>query len=821
MPRLPEFFRRPAIVFAVLLTAFAAWAAADWYSSSPEGALRAATYVGRTSCITCHAAEAAAWTGSHHDLAMGVATDESVLGDFNDVEFTHLDERTRFFRDGKRFMVTAEGPDGEYHDYEVAYTFGVHPLQQYMVKFPDGRVQVLRVSWDVERKKWFYVAPIDVANERIPAGDPFHWTGFAQNWNTMCAECHVTDYHKNYDLATNTYNSKYGEIDVSCEACHGPGSVHVELANSRSLFWDREVGYGLTNTLKNVSNAREVNTCAPCHSRRSMIHPEYHAGDNFLDHFQPSLIQSGLYHADGQILDEVFEYGSYTQSRMYREGVKCTDCHDAHSLELKFEGNRLCAQCHQPGKYDGAGHHHHVNAAAGAPETQCVTCHMPTTVYMGIDARRDHNIRVPRPDLTVQIGTPNVCNRCHTEPAEDAKWASEMVVKWYGDKRPDDPHFGLALHAAQQGQPQSDDLIRSLLRRRETPEIVRATAVELLAASPTAESLQMRLDALEDPSPLVRMAAVQAFPLDAISANIRDLADMLNDPVRVVRLAAASLLASNAGELIAAGFRPALDRAVQEYREGQQSQLDRAEANRNLGSLSFELGDVVAAIDSFRTAIRQQPSRTQLRTELSQILAAMAEDPAQQGAFQKVNGSPEEIRQLREEEVKLLERDAKLLPGDAGPHFQRGRLLVLLKRDEEAVGSFREATRLAPNNYEYWMWLALICERLEQWEEGVAALKRMSQLRPEAPEWRGLRQRFLETVRRQNAEGESASPGTTVEAAGNADRAPADGARVDGAPAAEAPSADAPAVDSAPPIGTVPPVTPGGQKEVQPEEREP
>jgi tetratricopeptide (TPR) repeat protein len=767
-------FRRPAIGFALLVTAFAAWAAADWYVSAPADALAKAHYVGRASCIECHQAEAASWTGSHHDRAMELATDESVLGNFADATFTRFDETTRFFRDGKKFMVNAEGPDGEYHDYEVKYTFGIHPLQQYMVEFPDGRVQVLRVSWDVDKKEWFYVAPMDVPNERIPAGDPFHWTGFAQNWNTMCAECHVTNYQKNYDLATDSYHSEYSEIDVSCETCHGPGSVHVDLAQGRSLFWDRRLRYGLTNSLKNASNERQVNTCAPCHSRRSMIHPDYRAGDNFLDHFQPSLIQEGIYHADGQILDEVFEYGSFTQSKMFHEGVKCTDCHDAHSLELKYEGNRLCAQCHQPGKYDGAGHHHHVNAAIGAPETQCVTCHMPTTVYMGIDARRDHSIRVPRPDLTVQLGTPNVCNRCHTEASEDATWASETIVKWYGEKRPDDPHYGVALHAANRREPQGEDLLRRILNRKETPEIVRATAVELLAGYATEESFDMRRDALSDPSALVRAAAVRAFPNDALARLVLEIGEKLNDPVRIVRLAAATLLAANARQLAGTEFRRALEKAVEEYRAGQLAQLDRAESNRNLGNLSYELGDSVAAVESFRTAIRQQPTRTQLRTELSQILAAMAEDPEQADAWKKVGGSQEEIRLLREEEVNLLVRDAKLLPGEAGPHFHRGRLLVLLKRDQEALAAFRKACRLAPNDYDCWLWLALLCERLEQWEEGVQALQHMAKLRPEADDWKGLRFRFIETIRKQEAgapETPSEQP-PAVDAAARVEQAP-------------------------------------------------
>jgi len=788
MPLSTSLWRRPATGFAVLLTAFAAWATADWYLASPASALADAHYVGRASCVKCHQAEAEAFHDSDHDRAMDLATDETVLGDFNNAQFTRYDETARFFRDGQKFMVNAEGPDGKYRDYEVKYTFGVRPLQQYMVEFPDGRVQVLRVSWDVRNKKWFYVAPVDAAEERLEPGDPLHWTGLAQNWNTMCAECHVTDYHKNYDLASNTYKSTYKEIDVSCETCHGPGSVHVALAESKSLFWDRKLGYGLTNSLKGASNRRQVETCAPCHSRRTIIHADYRAGDAYLDHFEPSLLAGSLYHSDGQILDEVYEWGSFTQSKMYHKGVRCTDCHDAHSLRLKFNGNRMCAQCHQPGKYDGAGHHHHPNAAAGAAETQCVTCHMPTSVYMGIDERRDHSLHVPRPDLTVKLGTPNVCNRCHAKPEEDAQWAADAVVKWYGAKRPDDPHFAPALHAAQRGDPEGGALLRRIIRREQTPEIVRATAVELLGRYGSAEDGEARRDAIADPSPLVRAAALRASTEEFLGVSeelkqlraeprrdvhavereaelprlfaelVQDVAPKLDDRVRSVRLAAANLLVANAEQLANSPFGRALHEAIEEYKAAQTIHLDRAQSSRNLGDLSLRLGDGVAAVKHLRTAIRQEPYLTGPRTELSQVLAQMLADPRGAEDAKKVGASADEVRQLREEEVGLLERDAKLLPNDPFPHYRRGRLLYLLGREDDAREALAEAARLGPNEYEYWMWLALICERQQRWEEAVAALKQMARLRPEAEEWKGIGARIRQTILAQGEDDAAAAP---------------------------------------------------------------
>ena len=106
------------------------------------------TYVGSAECARCHPRASADWTGSHHDLAMQIATNETVLGDFADREFDHTNERFQFFRRGDQFLVNARGADGEPADFEIEYAFGVEPLQQYLVRLPGGRLQALSVAWD-------------------------------------------------------------------------------------------------------------------------------------------------------------------------------------------------------------------------------------------------------------------------------------------------------------------------------------------------------------------------------------------------------------------------------------------------------------------------------------------------------------------------------------------------------------------------------------------------------------------------------------------------------------------------------------------------
>ncbi|TWU29371.1 Tetratricopeptide repeat protein [Bythopirellula polymerisocia] len=685
-------------------------------------------YVGQASCIRCHQDQQRSWQGSDHDRAMEVASEESVLGDFNDSEFTRHGITTRFFRRDGKYMVNTEGHDGEMHDFEIKYTFGVSPLQQYMVEFPDGRLQVLTISWDTRKNEWFMVTPPDVPHERILPGDPLHWTGMAQNWNTMCAECHSTNLEKKFDLATNTYHTTYTDIDVGCETCHGPGSMHVEMAEGHSLFWDRHHGYGLED-LKGATASAQVETCAPCHSRRSPLHVNLHDGETFLDHYDPSLIEPGLYYPDGQILDEVYVYGSFLQSKMYSKGVRCTDCHNPHTLKLKYEGNRLCAQCHQPGKYDTPNHHHHTDTAA----TQCVTCHMPTNTYMVVDDRHDHSLRIPRPDLSDELGTPNACTQCHTRPEETNAWAAQAIRYWYGDKRPDDPHYGPTLLAAQLGRPEGVDLIRDLLRDKPPrPDIIRATAVQLLGQYGTQESDTLCREHLDDESPLVRAAATEALSDASLTTFVLEVAGQLNDPIRLVRFVAARRLVGAAAQLLNPKYKAALDKAIVEYRAGQDLVLDRAASHLNLAGLNFALGEELTAREELATAIRLEPYLTGPRDQLAELL-------------QRAGGDPAEVQRLREEEVENLTRDSKLLPRNAPIHYRRGMLLYLLDRKQEAREAFESACELRPDSYDYWLALALLCESQGSWKCAYEALEKMHELRPEDPAAGSIMQRIQQT----------------------------------------------------------------------------
>lgn len=768
--------KRLGLIGAAVILLVACAVLADYWTAVPSGT--SASFVGRDQCISCHQDQTDAFTGSHHDKAMDFATVETVLGDFDDATIEHYGVTSRLFRDGDRFMINTEGPDGKMQDFHVKYVFGVEPLQQYMVELdrPDdaksdvaksqknsnadhvvattrislqseqpetdltseaiGRVQVLRISWDTANQRWFYLSPPDV-DEKLAPDDPLHWTGIAQRWQTMCANCHSTNLQENFDPTSNRYHTTYSEIDVSCESCHGPGSLHVELANKTSLFWDRNHGYGLAK-LKGDDPEPQLQACAPCHSRRGVLSGDYSAGDPFCNHFQLETMREDTYHADGQIKDEVYVYGSFIQSKMYHKGIRCTDCHDPHSLELKHKGNETCTSCHQhsAGKYDVPSHHHHAVGTAGS---MCVNCHMPHTTYMGVDKRRDHSLRVPRPDLSVSLGTPNACSHCHVEDqlqslSDDAKqlvkgkeyadwirladqddelagaiattdrWCDEACEKWYGESRKQPKHYAETIANFRRGR---DGSIKEMLELAMSspaepsavPDMARASIYRELAESGinmTSASKPLVAE-IEDKNnhPMVRASAIAAIANAAPDRAREVIMKMLSDDSRLVRIEAAQTLINTGIYRSLTGAEslqvdPILDTEV--YGNLMQSN-DRAGAHITWAMVQEQRGNYREAIEAYQTAIRIEPNTTGARTNLAGLLDNLAENPE--------SGQAEELRasakKLRKDELPLLGRDADLAPTSAPLQYRYGLALYLDGQMEAALERLNQAVDLQPD----------------------------------------------------------------------------------------------------------------------------
>lgn len=681
-------------------------------------------FVGKAACIKCHQDQHDDWLNSHHDKAMQVANEKTVLGDFNNVEFTAFGVTSKLFKKDGKFFVNTDGPDGKLKDYEIKYVFGIEPLQQYLIPFKGGRLQTLPISWDTKKKRWFHVQEHE---KGIDHNDPLHWTKPLANWNYMCAECHSTNLQKNYDLATDTYRTTYSEINVSCEACHGPGRKHVAWAES----YDKskpliDQTKGLDVRFKGQSHITQVEACARCHSRRHVIHSAYDHSKGMLNTHVPQTIVEPLYYADGQIRDEVYVYGSYAQSKMYHMGVKCTDCHNPHSLKLKLPGNALCTSCHMQkhtaDKYDTPAHHHH---KPGSPGASCINCHMPHRTYMVVDPRRDHSFRVPRPDLTVKYGVPNACNQCHAD--KKPKWAADAVVKWYGKERKDEPHFIHILKPAQDGKAEVLSLLAALATNETKPAIVRATALSLLRRYVGSEDalqivIQTAVVLLRDKNPLIRHTAIAGvdIPGNPPQQKFAFLYPMLKDPVRAVRMEAARIISSVPPQFINHAQRAEIQKAIDEYTEGQLASIDRPGARLNLAVLNENIGRPREAISWYRSAIKLDGTFVPAKLNLAVLLSQMSE--------------------LEEAEV-LLREVIKLHPDFGEAYYSLGLLKAEQKQAEESLKNLTMASKLMPEHHRAHYNYSLALEHAGRLNDAKAAMINAQAASPNDPKY------MLELVR--------------------------------------------------------------------------
>jgi predicted CXXCH cytochrome family protein len=687
---------------------------------------------------------------------MDLAKPDKVLGDFDDATFeSKFGVKSVMTRQGDEFFITTEGPEGKDETFGVKYVFGVDPLQQYLVEFPDGRVQCWNVAWDTHRKKWFDLYQDEAA--RYGAGDPMHWTGWGNTWNHMCAECHSTNVKRNYDLEKDTYRTTFSEIDVSCEACHGPASHHLELAKLKE--WNTELGFGLAK-LKGKDATTQLETCAKCHSHHGLVHHGFQAGKKYDDHFALSLLDSESYYPDGQIHEEAYEYGSFLQSRMFREGVRCTDCHDPHSVKLQRPGNTLCTKCHTPEKYDTEAHHFHEAGTAGA---SCVECHMPERTYMVVDARRDHNIRMPRPDLSIKLGTPNACTKCHLEIKNDQpkkwplyqdwlaaaaqgnaeakrkieeidQWAADVIVEKFGSKRPSDPHYGPTIEAARRGSPDAlEELIR-LSQSKHIGPVIKASAVALLRNYDTAESVEAIVAATRDADPRVRAAAVASLPMHAL---IPVLPEMLGDESRLVRHEATRMLSLAFGNRqFPAELRETYLAALKKMSDEQSPSADTWQMHVNLGGIYANVGDLARAEKHFRYALKINKLSVPALEGLTQVLLQRDRAVEAEELWREhVKFEPEsflghfnlglliaENPQRLEEASKSLARAVEISPEFARGHYNYGLALLQLKQWEKAEKHLHQAYQLAPHLPEFVMALVGYYRERKQPDKAEEAL---------------------------------------------------------------------------------------------------
>lgn len=671
-----------------------------------------ATLVGSTKCQQCHQKTYNKWQQSHHWHAMEVASDKSVLGDFNNAEFDYFGIKSHFFKKNDRFYVSTDNQAGELEDFEISYTFGYFPLQQYLIKFPDGRLQALSIAWDSRPKaeggqRWYHLYP----DERIDYRDGLHWTGAFHNWNSRCASCHSTRLDKNYSMQSDSYDTDWFEINVGCESCHGAGGGHVEWVRGGGspALKNKGWSHAITDrgkwspsekrpTFKRSEGSpanQQIEVCASCHARRSELAVREH-GKAFLDGHSLRLLEQDMYHADGQIQDEVYVYGSFLQSKMYREGVSCSNCHDPHSLKIKAEGNALCLQCHSAKSYDMKKHHHHVAGSEGA---QCVSCHMPETTYMGVDKRRDHSFKIPDPSLTLQLGIPNACNRCHDK--QGAKWSLSQLEDWFGKNKAVDQH-ALTLEKARRSDASVFPSLIALANDVSQSEVLRATAALEAGRFFDQQTLAQIEPSLKSDKALLRLAAVRSLDAVPVQTRYALLQALVKDKVKAVRMAVAVQLTALPLEQLPESQAGELRVLFEEYLDSEMFNADMPSAQMNMALFYIGRGDALAAESAYLHALKLSPQYLPALLNLADLYRMLQRDS---------------------EGRVILERAINTAPQSAAAHHALGLLYARQKELSKAVNFLEQASLLVPANTRYVYVYAIALQNTDQLPLAIGVLE--------------------------------------------------------------------------------------------------
>jgi len=671
-------------------------------------------YVGASTCIECHKEAYNKWVGSHHDLAMQIANDSTVLGNFDNVEAKIDGVKYFFYKENNQFFVRTTEIDDSEKDYKISYTFGVTPLQQYMIDFENGKKQVLRVTWDTLKKEWFH----QYKGDSIEPNDWLHWTNDAQNWNTMCAECHSTNLEKNYSIDTDSFNTTYSEINVSCESCHGPAKNHNIWAANDTIGNNSYI-------IKGLNQNEQLNLCAPCHARRTKLTDNLEPGEQFENQYLVQNLTANLYHGDGQILEEDYVYASFLQTKMYANKVMCSNCHDPHSLELKFQGNTLCIQCHIPNDYDTKAHHFHEE---NTEASSCVNCHMTGAVYMGNDFRRDHSFRVPRPDQSEKYGTPNACIQCHTDKSNT--WASNAITEWYGGERKEHYSDKLLLSGKDNlNQTERRDLEKFIVDYK-NPAIVRATVIENISFT-TEDHYKTLMQVLNDSSANVRYHALMKFR--TLSPQIRTTIALkhMKDSIKLVRIGAAQLVLGIDESNFSGIDKTDLNKSVEEFETMLFTNSDFSSGRMQLGDYYLQKSNYNNAIVHYKMALQKDSLLTPVYSNLATTYAMIKD---YRNANETLDawillepdlGRPHYLKALLNFEmgddtvaISELELAIKLDPSDTRSMYNLATYYYQDSKDLALAEKYiKQALKIEPENQDYKYLLALTYQNLGQTEK--------------------------------------------------------------------------------------------------------
>lgn len=668
-------------------------------------------------CIGCHAEQVFAWQKSDHAKAMSVATNDSVLGDFSDTVFEHYSQKARFYKNDEGFWVDfTEG--GKQSTYSISHTFGHYPLQQYLIPTESGRYQIFPIAWDSRPKdqggqRWYTVlASIESSSDEvISPSDRFHWQQPLANWNGMCADCHSDGLVRNFSVTDNQFQTRWQNINVGCQSCHGTidknhyvsvSQIHKDSESGEITYinhWQFEQAEGTKKvakiaTLKKAANNQFMESCFACHSLRSPLTDGIEPDTPFLDQFTPTLLSPFHYHADGQIKDEVYVYGSFLQSKMFDAGVNCLDCHDSHTMKVKTNTNGLCLQCHNSEVYQQESHLVH---AADSEAAQCVSCHMPQTTYMGVDPRRDHSFSIPRPELTELFDVPNSCNGCHS--SQDTQWAKEQIARLYpGNSTLSQSERNWITMQHQQYLPIRQHL--AMINDPQLSEIKRASAIAFLPNSVQAIDNEQCKTWIASRRPLIRLAIAQVGFLMSPEERLKSFKNLLSDEFRAIRVAAAYQLTDLKDQLKGEDAQH-FNTASAELMESHLINTWRGEGGLNKGTVFEKQNNINAAIESYEQAIFVDPYFEPSYANLADLYRRIGDLPKEKAIYAK---------------------SLQAQPGSALLNYNFALHLIRQNQYKEARQALEKTQKLNPENVQYAYALYIVLDNTGNTAESLKKL---------------------------------------------------------------------------------------------------
>lgn len=654
---------------------------------------------------------------------------QSVLGNFNGQRFSHAGVTTQFTREASQYFISVQNEGGAKRTFAVAYAFGHYPLQQYLIDIGNGKLQAYDVAWDSRTKeqggqRWFKL----LADEDTGPGSAFHWQSQLNNWNSRCVDCHSTEVKKNYNENTQSYDTQFSEINIGCEACHGPGTEHKTKVKNKT--YKSGTNSGFSHSLKpprgfqftpgqsiaqaqNEPSAKaqqtiEVDTCGGCHSRRQII-ADIHPGKSYHDQYRLSLLQEPLYFPAGEVQDEVFVLGSFMQSKMFHKGVTCTHCHDPHSGDIKMPAETLCAQCHAPATYATQTHHKH---KPGTEASQCVSCHMPATVFMEVDARRDHSFSVP--SKTITEGTPHACTQCH-----DAN-----IAVWSQSVNP----FGSINQKARDADPTNLRSLADYIANADYPVVRRATLLELAANVPSRVSVEIISQNVSDQDPLVRRAAVDAADFMPLEMRWALLNPLISDPSASVRYSLAQQLAPTLAHLPPQD-QSRLNKLIKEHLIQLEKNNDSPAGLMNLANFQLALGDTDKAINQLLNALQLEPNYIVAHLNLADI-------------YRSQNNVNKESHHLQ----KALD----IAPDSAAAQHAYGLFLIRQQKKELALTHLQKATQKTDSTRRFFYVYAVALDSEAKTDHAIETLQASNKRWPKQFDTLMLLVQYLEKAGRES-----------------------------------------------------------------------